>query len=83
MSNQTLSSGGRKYTPILKELVNKSICAVQCAARDIPTIMAGVKKEKVRWVRRNLWPKGKALKIDVEDEKLTFKMITDTSVNNL
>lgn len=83
--SQSLPSGGRKYSPILRALVDKAVCVVKCPATDIPTIMAGVKKEKVKWVRKKLWPTGKALKIEIADDAtgLTFKMITDTSVNNL
>lgn len=85
--SQVLSSGKTKYTPILEKLVRESICRVECKLAEITTIMNGVKKEKGKWKDKDRWPKGMALKIDIIDEDkykgLTFRMITDTSVNNL
>lgn len=77
----------RKYAPILEELIKKCICRVQCELTEAVTIMHGVKKEKVKWVKDNSWPKGQALKMDVVDTKdykgVEFKMILDTSINNI
>lgn len=85
--SQLISSGRRKYTDILEELVKQGICRVQCRLAETMTISTGVKKEKGMWKKKNKWPKGKALKIDIIDEDkykgLTFRMILDTSVNNL
>jgi len=87
MSSQILSSGRRKYTAILDKLVVETICRVECKLADARTIIDGVKKEKVFWNKKKRWPKGQALKIDIVDEEtykgITFRMITDTSVNNL
>lgn len=87
---QSLPSSGtakRKYTDILQELVSKSFCRIECKLADSLTITAGVKKEKVSWVKAKKWPQGKALKIDIIDtptwEGISFRMIEDTSINNL
>lgn len=81
---QVLSSGRRKYTAILEELVSlKAFCRVACTHLDTRTIIDGVKKEKVKWVKNKRWPKGKALKIDIEKEGILFKSVLDTSINNL
>jgi len=77
----------RKYFPILRKLTEEQVCKIECELKDSRTIIDGVKKEKVKWVTRKWWPQGKALKIDIVDEKdykgITFRMILDTSVNNL
>jgi hypothetical protein len=87
MSQQVLVNNKRKYTDILEELVAKRICRVQCKLKDITTITHGVKTEKVKWKKASKWPSGQALKIDIVDEEnyqgLTFRMILDTTVNNL
>lgn len=81
------SSGRRKYTAILEDLVAHGFSRVACDLVYARTIVDGVKKEKVMWVKRAKWPKGKALKIDIIDEKeykgLLIKMIEDLSINNL
>lgn len=78
---------GRKYTPILQKLVSDALCRVECKLVEARTIIEGVKKEKVRWNKKQRWPKGKALEIEIiESEEyngILFKMVTDTSVNNL
>jgi hypothetical protein len=81
--SQVLSSGRRKYSAILETLVEKALCRVKCTHLDTRTIIDGVKKEKVKWVKRKRWPSGKALKIDIEDDGILFKSILDTSINNL
>src|SRR6266850_6460763 len=54
---QVLSSGRRKYTAILEELVSlKAFCRVACTHLDTRTIIDGVKKEKVKWVKNKRWP---------------------------
>jgi hypothetical protein len=85
--SQVLSSGRRKYTAILEQLVEKAVCRVECKLSDARTIIDGAKKEKMKWKQSAKWPKGQALKIDIVDEDkykgVTFRMITDTSINNL
>jgi hypothetical protein len=83
MSSQVLSSGRRKYTPILEALLDKAFCRVACTREDTRTIVDGVKKEKVKWVKKKKWPVGKALKIEMEPDGILFKAILDTSINNL
>ncbi len=84
---QLIATGRRKYSAILEQLIEKSLCRVECKLADVRTIIDGVKKEKVKWKHKEKWPKGKALKIDIVDESdykgITFRMILDTSVNNL
>lgn len=85
--SQLLPKTQRKYVPILEELIVKAICRVACELTEAVTIMHGVKKEKVKWVKAKKWPEGQALKMDVVDTKeykgVEFKMVLDTSVNNL
>lgn len=85
--SQVLSSGRRKYTDILDKLVSQQVCKVECRLADARTIIDGVKKEKVKWVKRKAWPAGRALKIDIVETPahtgVSFRMILDTSVNNL
>jgi len=87
MKSQILTSGRRKYSPIIEELIAKAVCRIQCELADARTIIDGVKKEKVKWNKKKRWPKGQALKIDIVNEEsykgITFRMILDTSVNNL
>lgn len=87
MSNTILSSGKRKYAPILEALVTKAVCKVECKLTEAKTIIDGVKKEKVKWKAKAKWPKGQALEIDIVDtpehKGVTFRMVLDTSVNNL
>lgn len=54
-----------------------------CTREDTRTIIDGVKKEKVKWVKKKKWPEGKALKIEMEATGILFKCILDTSINNL
>lgn len=79
----TLSSGGRKYTDILDRLINTGKCSVICSREDITTVIGGVKKEKVIWTKKKKIPKDKRLKIDVTETGIDFKLILDTSINNL
>lgn len=85
--SQSPAKTTRKYAPILAELIAKAICRVDCALTETATIMHGVKKEKVKWKAAGKWPKGQAIKMEVVDNKdykgVEFKMILDTSVNNL
>jgi hypothetical protein len=85
--SQVLSSGRRKYTAILEELINKAVCRVECKLAEAVTIINGVKKEKVKINRAKKWPKGQAIKIDVVDtadfKGILFKRVEDTSIRNL
>lgn len=86
--SQTLSSGRRKYTSIIEALLTSSVCKIACDLADSRTIIDGVKKEKVKWNKKKKWPQGKALKIIINNDEseakgITFRMVTDTSVNNL
>lgn len=87
MSQVLASSGKKKYSPILTELTERKFCRVQCALSDVRTVIGGVMKEKVEWVKKKKWPKGQVLKtqiIDTEDWKgILFKMLEDTSIRNL
>lgn len=79
----TLSSGGRKYTDILNKLLTTGTCSVACKRTDTTTIIGGVKKEKVIWTKKKKIPSDKRLKIDVTETGIDFKLILDTSINNL
>ena len=81
--NLVLTSGKRKYVPILEALIAEGKCIVQCIPEHFRTIMDGVKKEKVVWVKRGKWPDGKAMKIEPGHDHIEFKMVTDTSIRNL
>lgn len=77
----------RKYTDILTTLTSTGRCKIACSLADALTITAGVKKEKVKWNKAKKWPKGMALKIDIidasNDQGIVFRMVEDTSINNL
>lgn len=79
----TLSSGGRKYTDILNKLLVTGTCSVACKRTDTTTIIGGVKKEKVIWTKKKKIPADKRLKIDVTETGIDFKLVLDTSINNL
>jgi hypothetical protein len=79
----SLSSGGRKYTDILNKLLTTGRCSVACPRVDTTTIIGGVKKEKVIWTKKKKIPKDKKLKIEVTETGIDFKLILDTSINNL
>lgn len=81
--SKLLSSGGRKYTAILEKLVTEGKCSVECARTDTTTIINGVKKEKVVWSHKKKVPKDKKLKTEVTDKGIDFKLVLDTSINNL
>lgn len=76
------SSGRRKYTLILEKLTTNKVCEIECIPQDSRTIMEGVKKEKVAWVKKKKWPQGMALKIEPTKEGIIFKMLVDTSIRN-
>jgi hypothetical protein len=78
-----LASGKRKYVPILEELLASGKCAVTCPRVDTKTIIDGVKKEKVIWAAKGKIPLGKILKIELTELGVDFRLVTDTSINNL
>lgn len=79
----TLASGKRKYVPIIEQLIASGKCIVTCPRKDSKTVVDGVKKEKLIWVNSGKIPKDKHLKIELTDEGVEFKLVTDTSINNL
>lgn len=84
MTAQVLGSGKRKYIPILELLVSDAKrCDIECPHTDTRTIIDGVKKEKVKWVKRKRWPDGQALRIEITDKGVIFRMVIDTSIRNL
>ena len=83
-------TGRRKYGPIWQRLKDSLYCRVEClTTEDTLTTINGVKKEKAQDRGK---PKDKVLKIDTSDGKnkdgerctiIEFKLVEDTSVNNL
>jgi hypothetical protein len=83
-------TGNRKYAPIWSKLKEIGYCKVEClATEDVLTTIKGVTKEKVHDKKK---PKGKVLKTETTDGEtpdgkrctvITFKLVTDTSINNL
>lgn len=83
-------TGRRKYGPIWQRLKDSFYCRVEClTTEDTLTTINGVKKEKSQDRGR---PKDRVLKIvtsdghNKENERCTiieFKLVEDTSVNNL
>jgi hypothetical protein len=83
-------TGRRKYGPIWSRLKESGSCRVECSTtEDTLTTINGVKKEKSRDKNK---PKDKVLKIDTIDGKnktgddctfIEFKLVIDTSINNL
>lgn len=93
---QILSSGKRKYHNIMHRLtslndehgkpfaiVDLHRCEIKCSRQDTTTIINGVKKEKVIWTKKGKAPKDKVLEVEVTDEGIIFKLVTDTSIRNL
>lgn len=82
--------GRRKYGPIWHRLKESNYCRVECiSTEDTLTTINGVKKEKSQDKEK---PKDKVLKIETSDGKnedgekctiIEFKLILDTSINNL
>lgn len=88
MSSITLSSGQRKYSPLWQKLRDTGKATVSCSPESVMTTIAGLKKEKSK---KKDTPKGKVLKIEtIFPDKppfnkvvINFKLILDTSINNL
>lgn len=83
--------GSRKYTPVWKKIKLENRCEVETTHADTITIINGVKKEKVMDKNR---PKNKLLDIQTEEIpnsvagkpskiKIIFRLVEDTSINNL
>lgn len=75
-----LSGGQRKYTPIWTKIKLTGFCIVHCSREDTITIMNGVKKEKLQDKSK---PEKKILICDPTDDGVHFKLVTDSSINNL
>lgn len=84
-------SGNRKYSSVWNNLKLSGYCQLKTTAGDTLTIVNGVKKEKNKDKKR---PANKVLKIDIIEEpskvagepstiKINFRLIEDTSINNL
>ena len=83
-------TGRRKYGPIWQRLKDQLYCRVEClTTEDTLTTINGVKKIKAEDKQK---PKDKILSIETTDgetkdgEKCTiikFKLVEDTSINNL
>lgn len=84
-------SGGRKYSTVWKNLKTLGFCELKTTHGDTLTIVNGVKKEKNKDKNR---PKDKILKIDTTEIpneiagqpsiiKILFRLVEDTSINNL
>lgn len=79
-------AGNRKYGPIWLKLKETGICKVECnSTEDTLTTINGVKKEKAQDKNK---PKKKVLKIETSDGpkggiQIEFRLVTDTSINNL
>lgn len=85
------SANGRKYSVIWNNLKTFGLCSLKTTHVDSLTIINGVKKEKNKDKNR---PKNKVLKIDTEEIpskiagepseiKVHFRLIEDTSINNI
>ena len=83
-------TGRRKYGPIWARLKENNYCRVEClTTEDTLTTINGVKKIKAEDRQK---PKDKVLKVETTDgetkdgEKciiIKFKLVEDTSINNL
>jgi len=79
-------AGNRKYGPIWSKLKETGICKVECdSTEDTLTTINGVKKEKSQDKNK---PKKKVLKIKTGSGpsggiQIEFRLVTDTSINNL
>ncbi len=71
-----------KYGPIWKKLKEHPYyCRIECpSTKSVITVMNGVKKEKAQDKNK---PEGKRLDIEVNGLVVIFKLVTDTSINNL
>jgi hypothetical protein len=78
----TLSSGRRKYTTLWQAIIANGTkpTLVKCDRVDTITVMNGVKKEKVKDKRK---PKDKILICEPTEFGVEFKLVEDTSVNNI
>lgn len=77
-----MGGGTRKYTAIWEQIKIKGSCLCKCpSTEDIIGTINGVKKEKVRDKNK---PRAKLLDISYPEEgQVLFRLITDTSINNL
>jgi len=81
-----MGTGVKKYDPIWRNLKDKGFCRISCTNEDILTITNGVKKHKAQDKHK---PNGKKLAIrvvptdDPSKVNIEFRLVTDTSINNL
>lgn len=75
-----LGSGYRKYTPIWRALKEKGVCVVKCTREDTLTVYNGVRKEKVRDSHK---PKARVIETEMTEDGIIFRLVEDTSINNL
>lgn len=75
-----MGSGIRKYAPVWQKLKEKGECYIACSREDTLSIVNMVRKERTRDKSK---PKGKKLSIEVTSTGIKFKLIEDTSINNL
>lgn len=64
-------------------IVDRHRCETSCSRMDTTTIINGVKKEKVLWTKNGKCPEDKRLDVEVTDTGIIFKLVLDTSINNL
>ena len=83
---RTLGSGNRKYTPIWKQLKEKTECRIKCPVEDVYTIIRAVAKEKNRDKNR---PQHKVIKHSIKqtqkngEVEIYFSLVTEVTINNL
>jgi hypothetical protein len=78
----SMGSGRRKYTTLWKTIIQNGSkpTLVKCERKDTVTIMNGVKKEKLQDKRK---PEKKLLLCEPTDYGVEFKLVEDTSINNI
>lgn len=78
----TSSSRRRKYTELWKtiKLNGSKPTHIKCERRDTVTVMNGVKKEKLQDKTKE---KDKILDCDPTEIGVTFRLLEDTSINNI
>lgn len=80
MLTQRVRSTQRKYTPLWNKLKEKGEVAVKCSRQDTMTIITGLAKEKVQDKKKD---PQKILRNELTEEGIIFRLVLDTSVNNL
>ena len=70
----------RKYAEAWKILKEKGIVVIECSIKDSHTIVNMLRKEKTLDKDK---PKGKKLTQEFNEKGVIFRLINDTSINNL